>query len=62
MDIKIGSSWWGGNSAKFVVIGTMIIDGKEWVYYRSAKPKDDMPQEYSCYKESFLSRFTQLPE
>lgn len=62
MEIKNGSRWIASGGVAFVVIGTMIIEDKEWVYYRAEKPKDHMPQEFSCYKESFLSRFTSSPE
>ncbi len=57
MEVKNGSRWSGSDSVIFVVIGTMILENKEWVYYRAEKPKDHMPEEFSCYKESFLSRF-----
>ncbi len=62
MDISMGSKWSSQDGTEFQVIGTMILEGKEWVYYRASKPKDHMPEEFSCYKESFLSRFTKLPE
>lgn len=62
MEIKNGSRWHGSDSTVFVVIGTMLVEGKDWVYYRAEKPKDHMPAEYSCYQESFLSRFRPLPE
>ena len=57
-----GSRWWGSDGRVFVVIGTMLVEGKSWVYYRPEKPADHLPSEFSCYEESFLSRFTQLPE
>ncbi len=62
MEIKNGSRWSGSDGTVFVVIGTMIVEGKEWVYYRSEKQKDHMPKEFSCYTESFLNRFRSLPE
>jgi len=62
MEIKNGSRWSGADSAIFIVIGSMILEGNEWVYYRAEKPKDHMPEEFSCYKESFLNRFRPLPE
>lgn len=60
--ITMGSRWSGDNDKTFVVIGIMMIEGKSWVHYRSEKPKDGMPSEFSCYEESFLSRFRRLPE
>ncbi len=62
MEIKSGSRWWAAGGQKFVVISTTVLEDKEWVYYRAEKPKDDMPHEFSCYKESFLTRFSPLPE
>ena len=62
IQIKNGSKWSGSDGKVFIVIGTMIVEGKSWVYYRSENQKDHMPKEFSCYEESFLSRFTPLPE
>ena len=62
MEIKNGSKWTDGKGKSFVVIGTMLVEGKSWVYYRLDKPVDHLPQEFSCYEESFISRFTQMPE
>lgn len=60
--IKIGSKWTGTEGRNFVVISTMQIEGKNWVYYRAENPKDHMPKEFSCFEESFLVRFRPLPE
>lgn len=60
--IKNGSRWSGGDEKVFVVIGTMIVEGKDWVYYRLENQKEHLPQEFSCYEESFLIRFRPLPE
>jgi len=60
--IKNGSRWTGGDGKVFVVIGTMIVEGKDWVYYRLEKSPEHMPKEFSCYEESFLIRFRLLPE
>jgi hypothetical protein len=59
MKIKDGSRW-EGNDAKFIVLHEIETDGHEWIHYRDEK--GDPPREYSCYKESFLQRFRQLPE
>jgi hypothetical protein len=38
-------------------------DSHVWVHYRTEKPgPSGTPQEYSCYQESFESRFRALPE
>lgn len=60
--IKQGTRWSGSNGRVFVVIETVNLDGKNWVYYRTDQPVDHLPAEFSCYEESFLSRFTALPE
>jgi hypothetical protein len=62
MEIKLGSRWWTSNGEHFIVLATPTIDGNDWVYYRSEKPINEEVREYSCYKESFLSRFSPLPE
>jgi hypothetical protein len=62
MEIKNGSKWFSSNQKVFVVISTATIEGKDWVYYRAEQPVDHLPSEFSCYVESFLSRFTPLPE
>ena len=62
MEIKNGSRWSSADGTVFIVIGTMLLEGKEWVYYRAEKPKDHMPEEFSCYQESFVGRFSPMPE
>lgn len=61
MNIVNGSKWSSADGKVFVVINVVTTeDGHEWVYYRTSL--GDPPREYSCYTESFLSRFTRLPE
>ena len=62
MEIKNGSKWSGSEGKTFIVINTTTIDGHDWVYYRLEQPVDDKPSEFSCYVESFVSRFTPCPE
>lgn len=62
MDIINGSRWWSGEGRTFVVISTALVEDKEWVYYRTEQPIEHLPKEFSCYKESFLSRFAPIPE
>lgn len=55
-----GSKWRGSDHKVFVVINEVRgEDGHTWVYYRDEL--GDPPREYSCYKESFLARFTSVP-
>jgi hypothetical protein len=61
--IKENSRWQGNDRKVFVVLHTIEVDGHAWVHYRSEKPgPSGTPTEYSCYQESFESRFTPLPE
>ena len=60
MLIKEGSRWWSGDNKKFVVIHVIEQEGHTWVHYRDES--GNPPKEYSCYKDSFVQRFTQLPE
>jgi hypothetical protein len=55
-DIKIGSTWWAGGDYRFVV--TKISDNEKntWIHYKDLTSD----KEYSCYLESFLSRFTEI--
>ena len=57
--LKIGSKWSGGEGRTFRVISVTEIDGKTWVFYR-AENSDSEPREFSCFQESFLSRFTPM--
>lgn len=58
MIIKNGSRWGSTDGKVFYVMHTIEVDGHDWVHYKSF----DSDQEYSCYTESFLSRFTPLPD
>lgn len=55
MKVTEGSLWGSGNGKEFTVIHVVEIDGHTWVHYRD----QDCPEchEYSCFIESFLSRF-----
>lgn len=60
--IKQGSKW-GGDGKAFIVLYIVEQDGHTWIHYRSEKVDETgTPREYSCYQESFLSRFRLLPE
>ncbi len=58
--IKEGSKWSGSDGKVFHVISIIELEGNTWVHYILENAKE--PREYSCYLESFLSRFTALPE
>lgn len=59
--ITRGSIWQGVEGRLFQVIAEVNVEGHDWVYYRRLD-NDDEPKEFSCYTESFLSRFHKLPE
>ncbi len=61
MNIKLGSRWAGaGYRQIFVVLAEVKLDDAIWIHYRDEA--GEPPREYSCFKDSFLSRFTPLPE
>jgi hypothetical protein len=57
---KNGSKWTGGTGDRFHVLNTIELDGHTWVHYIKEDARE--PREYSCYVESFLERFRELPE
>ena len=61
--VKEGSKWTGASdNIKFHVIHVIEIDGHTWVHYIKDNAPEDSNREYSCYLESFLSRFRPIPE
>jgi len=60
MIIKEGSKWSSIDGKVFHVIHVVELDGKTWVHYERDNINES--QEYSCYVESFLQRFSKLPE
>jgi hypothetical protein len=57
---KDGSKWTGNAGEKFHVLHTIELEGHIWVHYLKEDKKES--KEYSCYLESFLQRFRELPE
>jgi hypothetical protein len=53
--MKVGSLWSGGNR-RFKINDIKIVDNNTWIYYNNVLTK----QEYSCLKEAFLQRFTEV--
>ena len=60
MNIERGSRWQGQDHF-FRVIDIVDIDGQLWVHYIKENFTDDVNREYSCFVESFLSRFREAP-
>jgi hypothetical protein len=57
---KDGSKWTDGYGKKFHVLHTIELEGHVWVHY--IRESTTEPNEYSCYVESFLERFREMPE
>jgi len=55
MKLKEGQIWNSSNT-EFRIIKVINIDNNTWVHYINEKTG----QEYSCYQESFVSRFNQV--
>ena len=60
--IKEGSKWDGGNGKIFRVIQIVEVEDHTWIHYINDHLPEGKNREYSCYRESFLSRFRPLPE
>jgi hypothetical protein len=58
--VKQGSKWVSNDDKIFHVIDVVQIEGHTWVHY--IREDKNAPTEYSCYIESFISRFRSLPE
>ena len=56
--IEIGSRWWGGQNKTFEVTNIIEQDDNVWVHYKNIVTD----QEYNCFIEAFLERFTGLPK
>ncbi len=61
-NIQPGSVWSSNNGIHFQVISETHIEGNDWIYYRMIGTETEEPKEFSCYKESFLSRFHRIPK
>ncbi len=57
---KVGSRWWSGDGNKFMILGVVAQENHVWIHYRDDNGETE-PKEYSCYVESFVQRFTELP-
>ena len=58
--VKEGTRWSSSDGKTFHVIHRVELEGHIWIHYILEAKEDS--KEYSCYEESFLSRFTPLPE
>jgi hypothetical protein len=60
--VKVGSKWVGNENNIFRVIHVIELEGHTWIHYIKNNAPEESTREYSCYEESFLSRFRSLPE
>lgn len=62
--VKVGSIWRTAEDKQFMVIGVVEAEGHTWVHYREHAAKKPVIEcrEYSCYEESFVTRFSPTPE
>ena len=60
--IREGSRWDSGDGKIFRVLQIVQIEGYTWVHYIKDNAPAGEDREYSCYLDSFLSRFRPLPE
>jgi hypothetical protein len=59
--VKVGSKWVGNENNIFRVIHVIELDSHTWIHYIKDNAPEDLNREYSCYEESFLSRFREVP-
>ena len=59
--VKVGSKWAGNDSNVFRVIHVVELDDHTWIHYIKENASEESNREYSCYEESFLSRFREIP-
>ena len=59
--VKAGSKWVGNENNIFRVIHVIELDDHTWIHYIKDNAPEESTREYSCYEESFLSRFREVP-
>ena len=55
-EVTIGSTWWGGHTQRFIVTDISQDKTNTWIHYKDL----NSTKEFSCYLESFLSRFMEI--
>lgn len=60
--VKEGSKWWSSDGKIFHVLSVVELDGQTWIHYILETTDQSITKEFSCYQESFLSRFSPCPE
>jgi hypothetical protein len=59
INLEKNTVWTDGQGQKFQVLDVIDIEGKTWVHYITRNAEHS--KEYSCYAESFVSRFIPVP-
>lgn len=59
INLEKNSLWCDGQGQKFQILDVVDIEGKTWVHYINRTAPTS--KEYSCYAESFVSRFMPVP-
>jgi hypothetical protein len=54
----VGTVWQGNDGKKFRVTNIVEEQDNTWIHYTNMKTA----QQYNCYLEAFLSRFSKVPE
>ena len=64
MIVKEGTKWGSADGKVFRVINVVDANDNTWVHYREERGFFNRVEskEFSCYQESFVQRFRQLPE
>lgn len=57
--VKEGTRWGSSDGKVFHVIHRIELEGKIWIHY--ILENKEKSTEFSCYEDSFLLRFTPLP-
>lgn len=60
--VKEGTKWWSADGKVFHVIHRVEVGGHCWIHYILESKDQNINKEFSCYEESFLERFSPLPE
>jgi hypothetical protein len=58
---KEGSRWVSNDGTIFHVLHTIELEGHTWIHYIKENAKESEIREYSCYLESFLPKFREIP-
>lgn len=59
--VLVGSKWVGSGNDRFRVLHVIELEGHTWIHYIKDNVSEDSNREYSCYQESFLTRFREIP-